>query len=148
MPAFAVKHLVAEHGPVMANVKNIRKTPYSYTSKHYEAEESAKGNYIYVIEVHRSGGETSYAIAYKYRATESFKKPGSLWKDEFVYKNSATPGVKADGFYLEHPVLVSDLEFNYWFLSLPPGMAEIPSHLLPALDAVFENSSNGAKRFT
>lgn len=131
----------------MANVKEIRKTPYSYTSKHSEANEAARGNYVYVIEVDRAGGKTSYSLAYKYKATEAFKRPGALWKDEFIYKNSSTPGDKAEGAYFERPIEINKHDFNSWFLSLPPGMAEIPSHLVPELDSMVEVPANGAKRF-
>jgi len=131
----------------MAKLNEIRKTPYSYTSKHSEANEAAKGNYVYVIEVHREGGQTAYSLAYKYRATEAFKRPGALWKDEFIYKNSSTPGDKAEGAYFEKPVEIDLHNFNSWFLSLPPGMAEIPSHLVLELDSIIENPVNEAKRF-
>lgn len=147
MPAYAVKHLVSQHGPVMANVKDLRKTPYSYTSRHTEANEAARGNYVYVIEVHRQGGRTSYALAYKYKATEAFKRPGALWKDEFTYKNSAKPGAKAEGMYFETPVEIDKNAFNDWFLALRPGMAEIPWPLVLELDAIISDPANGAKGF-
>lgn len=131
----------------MAKIKEIRKTPYSYTSKHSKANEAAQGNYVFVIEVHRDGRKTSYSLAYKYKATEAFKRPGALWKDEFIYKNSSTPGDKAEGMYFEKPIEINQPNVNSWFLDLLPGMAEIPSHLVPELDSIVANPANGAKSF-
>ena len=148
MPAFVVKHLVADHGSLTANLRDIRRTPYSFTSKHGEAHSAANGNLVYVVEVHRAKGSTTYRLGYKYRAFEVFKRPGTaLWKDEFVYKNSAIPGDHAEGAYFESPVEVGDDELNAWLLGLPPGMSEIPAQFLPTFDALVDEPANGAKMF-
>jgi hypothetical protein len=131
----------------MAHVKEIRKTPYSYTSKHGIANEAAKGNFVYVIEVHREGGITSYCLAYKYKATEAFKLAGARWMDEFIYKKSSTPGDMAEGGYFDIPVKINQKDFYKWFLSLPPGMAEIPDHLVPELETILDSPVNAVKRF-
>jgi hypothetical protein len=148
MQSFAVKHIAADYGPLMTNVREIRKTPYSFTSKDREASAAARGNYIYVVEVKRHKTRTTYWLGYKYRAHEIFTRPGGLlWKEEFKYKNSATPGVRAEGLYFEEPIRIADPEFCDWYLGQTLGMAEIPSHLILVLDAIFANPANGAKPF-
>jgi hypothetical protein len=148
MPAFAVKHLVSEHGPLMANLKDIRRTPYSFTSKHTEASAAARGALVYVVETHRLKGETSYKLGYVYRAFEAYKRAGSvLWKNEFIYKNSAVPGDPAEGAYFETAVDIRDPDFCAGFLALPPGMVEIPPHLVAPLDALIDDPANGAKAY-
>lgn len=148
MPAFLVKHMVADQGPAMANLKDLRRTPYSFTSRDAEAKAAALGNFVYVVEVHRDKQATRYLLAYKYKAYEVFRRPGTaLWKDGFKFKNSAIPGEHADGAYFESPVEITDSGMNDWLEALPTGMAELPQDMSPALDALIDAPENSALDF-
>lgn len=148
LKAYAVKHIVKDRGPLARIMKAIRKTPSSYTSKEPEAWE-AIGNDIYVFEVRLEKAMTSYWLGYKYRACEKFELAGGrLWDEEFKYKNSSIPGERADGVYFEPPARLDDNSLIEWLSSKQPGMAEIPFHLVPALDRLVGNPINGATRFT
>lgn len=148
MTAYAVKHISDDRGPITSIMKNVKKQPYSYTSKPEKAEGAAKGRFVYVIEVQRVSGATSYHLGYKYRAREAHKAAGgSLWGGQFEYKNSVAYGVASDGLYFDSPVLITDSDFIDWYKSETFGMAEIPGHLLPVLESIFSNPSNGAKAF-
>lgn len=146
--AFVVKHIVEEQGPLLANLKSIKQTPYSYTSKEPEAGDAAAGNNVYVVEVRRDGARRTYWLGYKYKAQEKFKLAGSgLWKERFKFKNSATPGTVTTGAYFEELPQVTGAAICEWLLSQTLGMAEIPVHLVSALDAIIANPVNGATRF-
>jgi len=149
LPVFAVKHIEKDHGPLSKIMREVKKTPYSYTSKGHEATLAAKGNYIYVIEVRaEKKGVRSYWLGYKYKAFESFQLAGgALWKEEFKYKNSAHPASKADGMYFDEPVRITDDDVCDWLSSKQPGMAEVPLHLVPSIEAVLNNPANGAVAF-
>ena len=149
---FAVKHVEKDHGPLSEIMRDVKKTPYSYTSKDYEAAIAAKGNYVYVIEVRaEKNGVRSYWLGYKYKAFEAFEAfrlaGGALWKGEFKYKNSSQPTSKADGMYFNDPVRLIDLDVCEWLTSKQPGMAEIPSSLVDSIEEVFNNPANGAIAF-
>jgi hypothetical protein len=129
-------------------MKEVRQTPYSYSSKASEASEAAKGRDVYVIEVRENGKIRSYALGYRYRATEKFRPAGGgLWKDEFKFKNSATPGEPAIGVYFEPFVELSHPTVIDWLTTKQPGMAEIPQDVLAALQAIEANSTAYAKHF-
>lgn len=148
MPAYAVKHIVSDHGPLSDIMKDVRKTPYSYTSKEPEATHAARGGDVYVIEVRAENGGRTYALGYMYRAQEKFSLAGGgRWKGEFKFKNSAVPGAGAHGVYFDSPVLIEHGALREWLASKQPGMAQIPSHLVPALDTLIADPFNGAKRF-
>ena len=148
MSAYAVKHIVEEQGPLLANLKTIRETPYSYTSKEPEAADAASGGDVYVIEIRREGALRTFWLGYKYRARELFKPAGGgLWKDRFKYRNSAVPGDTAIGFYFEALTQIVDVPFCDWLSSLKPGMAKMPEHLTAALEAIIADPASGAKRF-
>ncbi|MCE1184887.1 MAG: hypothetical protein LWW92_04680 [Rhodocyclales bacterium] len=149
MPVFAVKHIVKDHGPLSKIMREIKKTPYSYTSKDYEASIAAKGNYIYVIEVRtEKNGVRSYWLGYKYKAFESLQRAGGArWKEKFKYKNSAHPTGKADGMYFEDPIRITDVDICDWLSSKQPGMAEIPFRLVSSIEEVLNNPTNGAIAF-
>lgn len=148
MPAFVVKHIAAEQGSLVANLKTIKKTPYSYTSKEPEASNAATGNDVYVIEVRVERTLRTYWLGYKYRAQEKFTPAGGgLWKKRFKFRNSSTPGTPAIGAYFESLVQVTDVAICDWLLAQTLGMAEIPSSLVSTLDALISNPANGAKKF-
>ena len=146
MPAYAVKHIVADHGPLARIMKEVRKTPYSYTSKGPEASDAAKGWDVYVIEVNADRSTRSYALGYRYQATEKFALTGgALWKGEFKYKNSATPGDPPVGVYFEPPLPLTDPTVVHWLTNKLPGMAEIPGDVLRGLQVA--EATALAKRF-
>jgi len=148
MTAYAVKHIAEDRGPIASIMKNVKKQPYSYTSKPEKAEGAARGRFVYVIEVQRDGGTTSYHLAYKYRAREAHKAAGgSLWGGQFEYKNSVAYGFASDGLYFDSPVLITDTDFIDWYKSETFGMVEVPDHFLQVLEGVFFDPSNGAKPF-
>ena len=148
MPAYAVKHLVSDHGPLSTIMKDVKKTPYSFTSKEPEATEAAAGRFIYVIEVRVEKGTRTYWLGYKYRAYEKVRPAGgSLWKGEFKYKNSARWGEPATGVYFDEPIQIEDLSVCEWLAAKQPGMAEIPEPLIIALDAQIERAGSDARSF-
>lgn len=148
MPAYAVKHLVSDHGPLSRIMKDVKKTPYSYTSKEPEASEAAAGCFIYVIEVCVEKSIRTYRLGYKYRAYEKVRPAGGgLWKDEFKYKNSARWGEPATGVYFNEPVQIEDIEVCKWLAAKQPGMAEIPEPLVTALDAQIKKLGDVARLF-
>jgi len=148
LSAYAVKHMVEEQGPLLANLKTIRKTPYSYTSKEPEAKDASSGSDIYVIEVRREGSKRSFWLGYKYQARELFKPAGGgLWNNRFKYRNSAVPGDRATGFYFEALTQILDAPFCEWLSALAPGMAQMSDGMTAALDAIIADPATGAKRF-
>jgi hypothetical protein len=148
VPAYAVKHLVSEHGPLARIMKDVKKTPYSFTSREPEASDAATGRYIYVIEVRLEKGVPTYWLGYKYRAHEKVRPAGgSPWKGGFKYKNSARWGEPATGVYFEEPIHIADPGLCEWLAEKQPGMAEIPEHLQPALDARIESAADTARSF-
>lgn len=147
MIAYVVKHLVEDHGPLAKIMSDVKRTPFSYTSKKNEAEGAARGRDVYVVEVRSEDRKRSYWLGYRYKAREAFKLAGGLWEGEFEFKNSATPGVTAEGLYFDSPARIDDAALNEWLSTKQPGMASIPTHLIPALDAVFRNPANDAQRF-
>lgn len=135
MAAYAVKHLVSEHGPLSRIMKDVKRTPHSFTSKEAEATGAALGCDVYVIEVRVARNERSYWLGYKYRAHEKYSQAGgSLWRGEFKFKNAARGGEPATGVYFDEPIRIEDSAVCQWLAAKQPGMSEIPEHLLGALD--------------
>ncbi len=148
MPAYAVKHLVADHGPLSRTMKGVRSNPHAYTSKEPEASEAALGNDIYVIEVSAEPSGRRYALGYKYRAFEKYGPAGGgVWKGEFKFKVSATPCEPAVGVYFEAPVRIADAALCEWLGIKHPGMVEIPDHLAEMLEGLISEPANGARQF-
>lgn len=148
MSAYAVKHIVEEQGPLLANLKTIRKTPYSYSSKEPEALNAASGGDIYVIESRREGALRTYWLGYKYQAKELYKPAGGgLWKNRFKYRNSAVPGDTASGVYFEALTQIQDAPLCEWLATLTGGMGQIPDTLTAPLDAIIADPASGAKKF-
>jgi hypothetical protein len=148
MAAYVVKHLVAKHGPLSKSMKEVKKTPYSYTSKEPEASDAARGADVYVVEVHVEKSKRTYWLGYKYRAHEKVAPAGGgLWKGEFKFKNSASWGVPAVGVYFEPPVRIDDHAACEWLAEKQPGMAAAPATVVSALQSLIVNPTNGARPF-
>ena len=147
MAAYAVKHIVEEQGPLLANIKAIRKTPHSYTSREPEASEAAAGGDVYVVEVRKEKATRTYWLGYKYQAKEKYKPAGGgVWKGGFKFRNSATPGDKADGVYFEVLPQITDVSLCQWLASQTP-MAEIPQTLIENLEAMIGAHAGDARKF-
>jgi hypothetical protein len=148
VPAYAVKHLVDERGPLSKIMKRVKQTPYSLTSKEPEATDAAAGSFVYVIEVRVQGGLRTYWLGYRYRAFEKVRPAGGgLWEGKYKFKNSAQFAEPATGSYFDAPVRIEDSAFCEWLAAKQPGMAEIPPDLLLAVDAQFSNPANEARAF-
>ena len=150
MASYAVKHVVEDQGLLAGLMKDIRRTPYSYTSNEPEASQAAMGNDIYVIEVRAEPkGGRSYWLGYKYRAYEKYPPAGGgLWRSRFKFKNAARPIEQAEGAYFDVPVEITDAGTSAWLREKTHGMAEIPAHLVAALDAMLDRPEHGAKPFS
>lgn len=149
MPAFAVKHVVEDHGLLARIMKDVRRTPYSYASSEPEATEASLGSDVYVIEVR---GEPrmprSYWLGYKYRAYEKYPRAGGgLWRDHFKFKNAARPMERAEGAYFDAPVQIVDAQANAWLRDKVSSIAQIPDHVVSTLDALIADPTYGAKPF-
>lgn len=148
MKAFAVKHIANEQGPLSRVLVSAKKQPYSLTNKKNEAEEAAKGNFVYLIEVLRESGETTYRLGYKFRSSDVHQRAGSaLWEDQFKYKNTVSYGSNSDGVFFEEPVEITDPEFNNWLKCQTFGMIEIPKNIIEALEKVFMNNAGHVQKF-
>lgn len=146
--AYVVKHLVAEHGPLSDIMKDVKKTPYSYTSKEPEASDAARGADVYVVEVRVENGKRTYSLGYKYQAREKVTPAGGgLWRGEFKFKNSASWSAPADGAFFDRPIKITDPGVCDWLSSKQPGMAKIPPVLIPVLESVILDPANAAKPF-
>ena len=148
MTAYAVKHVVGINGYLSTIMKHVKKNPYSYTSKRIKAAQAAIGNDFYVIEVRRVKAETTYWLGYKHRADLQITLAGGgFWKGKFKFKNMKTSASLAAGAYFDTPVRIDDLALNNWLRSPRQGMTEIPASLVPALELLLSNPTNGAKYF-
>lgn len=149
MCAYAVRHIVAEHGPLAPMMKRVRTAPYSYTSSEPEATQAALGELVYVIEVRgEPRGPRSFWLGYQYRAYEKYPPAGGgLWLAQFRFKNTSRPCEQAEGRYFDSPVEITAPPLNLWLRERPPGMAEIPDELLPALDALLDDPQHQAKAY-
>ena len=128
MSSFAVRHLPEDIGAVTSIYKDVRKTPFSYTSKKHEAEMASKGVFIYVIEREKSGRNIVYKLAYCYKCSEIFKKTGgSKWLDQFDFKNTVEYGKDSELRLLDPPKVITDSDFISWYKTKTLGMCELPS---------------------
>jgi hypothetical protein len=149
MPAFALKHMVDERGPLASMMKTVRKAPYSYTSKEPEASQAAYGHYIYVIEVRtESKSVRSYWLGYKYRAYEKHMRAGGApWPGNFKFKNAGRPATVSEGVYFDAPVKLTDTQVTDWLREKQQGMVEIPAPMVALLETVIKNPEHGAQAF-
>jgi hypothetical protein len=150
MPAYAVKYIALDQGPLAATMKDVRRAPFSFTSNEPEASEAALGNDVYVIEVRTEAkGARSYWLGYKYRAYEKYPPAGNgLWRERFKFKNAGRAGERGEGFYFDVPIAITDPVVSAWLREKPPGMAQMPEELIAGVEALANNPDNGAKRYT
>ena len=149
MKAFAVKHIVVDAGPFSKVLAAAKKQPYSLTSKKDKAEEAAKDNFVYVIEVLREAGHTIYRLGYKFRSSAAHERAGgALWDGRFKYKNTVEHRKSSDGIYLDSPVEITHSDFHDWFRGETLGMTEIPKDLVDVLESILSDPSNHAQHFT
>lgn len=148
MAAYAVKHIVEEQGPLLANIKAIRKTPHSFTSRETEATDAAGGGDVYVVEVRKDKAQRTYWLGYKYQAKEKYKPAGGgVWKGGFRFRNSATPGDTADGVYFEVLPQIIEAALCEWLSSQTP-MAQVPQPMIDHLEAIIAATANAARKFS
>lgn len=148
MPAFAVKHIVDTQGPLSRIMRQVRKSPHSYTSNEPEASMAANGGDVYVIEVRVEKAVRSFWLGYMYRAYEKYPPAGGgLWREKFKFKNAARPTRRAEGAYFEVPVEITDAETTDWLRGKTAGMAEMPETVAAALDALLDDPAHGAKGY-
>jgi hypothetical protein len=130
-------------------MRDVRRTPHSYTSSEPEASNAALGNFIYVIEV-RAGarGSRSYWLGYRYKAFEKYPPAGGgKWRERFKFKNAARACERPEGSYFDEPIEITDSRIHAWLHARPAGMAEIPEDLVPGLDDLLDDAANRAKLF-
>lgn len=148
MPAFAVKHVAAQQGPLQAHLASVKHTPYSFTSRATEASAAAAGADVYVIEVRKTKAVTTYWLGYKYRAQERYTLAGGgKWQDRFAFKNSATPGEPPIGVYFDAFPRITDTGLCDWLSSHTLGMAELPEAQVRALEAMIAEPANQAAEY-
>lgn len=127
MSSYIVRHLPEDLGDVVSLYKDIRKVPFSFTSKESESKLATKDEFIYVVERRIEDKEVCYYFAYRYRCSERFKKAGrEKWLDQFKYKNSVKYGSDPELTLLEPPVLIEDKAFCSWYKKKTLGMCELP----------------------
>lgn len=137
MPAYVVKHLAYERGPLAGIMKKVKAQPYSLTSKEPEASK-AIGNFIFVIEVRKEAARTTYWLGYKYRAADKVTPAGGgKWDGEFEFKNIAH--YPPEGQYLDPALQLTDDRIYEWLSTKQPGMAEIPAHLVEGLEELLRH---------
>jgi hypothetical protein len=142
-----VKHIVEDQGPLLANLKTIRKLPHSYTSREPEASEAAAGGDVYVVEVRKEKAVRTYWLGYKYQAKEKYAPAGGgVWKGGFRFRNSATPGDRADGVYFEVLPQITDAALCQW-LSTQNPMAAIPQEQIDQLEAMIGHHADAAREY-
>lgn len=123
-------------------MKRVKTQPYSLTSKEPEASD-AIGHYIFVIEVRRKKGITTYWLGYKYRAIDKVRPAGGgKWEGKFDFKHIAA--YPPEGSYLQTQIQITDHAICEWLATKQPGMAQIPSSLVVGLDSLF---SHGGRPF-
>jgi hypothetical protein len=93
---------------------------------------------VYVIEVRRTAGKTTYWLGFKYVARRRLQQPaGGKWDDQFKYKLIAAPGRAVEGVYFDAPIPITDHHFVTWFLLQRYGMVELPARLVFCLEDLF-----------
>lgn len=148
MTAFAVKHIEQERGPLSSIMKKVKQQPYVYTSKLAEATAASKSGCVYMIEVLRDKGDTSYRLGYKFMAGEKYESAGgSLWEGKFKYKVTGTYPNHLTGMYFDKAVLINDDAFNTWFKAETLGMCEIPADHVQTLEKILSDPKSCAKSF-
>ncbi len=136
MSSYTVRHLPEEQGAVTSIYKEVRKVPFSYTTKKNEAEQASEGSYIYVIEREKVGRKIFFKLAYGYRCTECFKKAGGKWLGKFDYKNTVEYEKDGDLQLLDPPQAITDPDFIKWYKTKNSGMCEIPAEQESVLKAM------------
>lgn len=127
MSSYAVRHLPEDLGDVTTLYKKIKKIPFSYTSKAFEAEMASNNNYIYVIQREKIGRETFYKLAYRYRCSAFHKAAGNgKWLGQFDFKNTVKYGEDSELEILDPPIAITNEDFNSWYKTQTLGMCEIP----------------------
>jgi hypothetical protein len=149
MTAFAVKHIVGELGPLSKAMKQIRKSPYSYTSCEPEATNAALGADVYVIEVRSEPkGARSFWLGYRYKAFEKYPPAGGgKWLERFRFKIAARPCEQAQGRYFDNPIEIVQSNLTAWLREKQPGMLEIPAELVSGLESLLGDPANHAQAF-
>lgn len=153
MTAYVIKHTNKDRDrPLINIIRDFKKAkpPHSYTSKKTEAEAAARGKAIYVIEVIREKGITSYKLGYKYISTAVHKSPHKAgWLDKYAYKNTTVYLRPVEGYYFNPPILIESPSFNDWLKELRrSGMTMIPPKLENELENEMLKSEHIAKKFT
>lgn len=136
MSSYIVMHLSEEQGPVTSIYKDVKKVPFSYTSKKKEAELASEGAYIYVIGKEKLGRRNVFKLAYRYKCSEHFRKAGGKWLGKFDYKNTVEYEKDGELQLLDPPVAITDPEFIKWYKTKSSGMCEIPANYESVLKAM------------
>lgn len=127
MSSYIVRHLPEDLGDVVSLYKNVKKSPFSYTSKENESYLATKNEFIYVVERRIEDKDVFYYLAYRYRCSERFKKAGrEKWLDQFEYKNTVKYGNDPELVLIDPPVLIEDSSFCSWYKKKTLGMCELP----------------------
>jgi hypothetical protein len=127
MSSYVVRHLPEDLGDVTTVFKQIKKVPFSYTSKNHEAEMASHGEFIYVVQREKVGREVVYKLAYRYRCTAVHRMAGSgKWLDIFEFKNTVEYGEDGQLKLLDPPEVITDDAFNIWYKTKTLGMCELP----------------------
>jgi hypothetical protein len=136
MSSYIVRHLPEEQGPVISIYSEVRKVPFSYTSKKNEAKLASEGSYVYVIEREKVGRKIIYKLAYRYKCTECFRKAGGKWLGKFDYKNTVEYEKDGELKLLDPPSVITDSDFIRWYKTKTLGMCEIPAEHENVLKAI------------
>ena len=136
MSSYIVGHLPEDQGPVTSIYKEVRKVPFSYTSKKNEAELAAEGSYVYVIEKEKVGKRNVFKLAYSYKCTECFRKAGGKWLGIFDYKNTVKYEEDGELKLLDPPLAITDSDFISWYKTKALGMRVIPTEYESVLKAM------------
>lgn len=146
LPAFAVKHLSDIRGPLSTRLAIYRHQPRSFTSRDSEPGLAALGAWVYVIEVRRNRGRTTYWLGYRYRAVRCVPYPSEgRWHGRFKYMNEAAAPPAVVGDFFEEPIRIDDIPFCAWYARQRSDMVCLPPNRRAVLDAVFEAARALAK---
>jgi len=146
--AYAVKHVYEERGSLVRAIQDFNNIPHSYTSKKKEAEDAARGNAIYVIEVSKDKLKTIYRLGYKFISTNKCERAGgALWEGVWKYKNTVVYPNPVNGCFFDSPVLIDSPKLDEWLRGKARGMLLIPEDLIDELEKIILNPINMAKQF-
>lgn len=137
MSSYIVGHLPEDQGPVTSIYKEVRKVPFSYTSKKNEAELAAEGSTIYVIVKEKVGRKNVFKLAYSYKCTELYRKAGGKWLGKFDFKNTVKYETDSELKLLDPPLEITDPDFITWYKAKALGMRVIPREYESVLKAMF-----------